>query len=377
MTFKVRPFHVLGKALVLFAALNLLFAVITPPIGRLTIYNSIVPGRVRFPYEQEPQYYLVGYNVPVYEDFDAMFGAHKVSAPKGNDEFRVFILGDSSTWGIDVQADQTVAEIISEMGLRSCDGRRITVYNLGYPLPFLMRDLLLLDKAMEYEPDMVLWLISLATLESKTAETYFLLPHANRFQTLNSTYHLSLPSLAEPIEEPGFFKRTIVGQRRKLKNIIFNQMMGFLWAATRVDNHQGRDSSYPPPNPDVSDDPTYNGRTADEAVISPGRSLLVDIISAGGEIAGPIPVVLVNQPMFVATGQNSNIRYNDLYPKWAYDRYREYITDWAGANDFDLWDFWNALPPGDFADRNFHRNPDGESKFASLLAPEIQSLSCK
>src|SRR5918995_1733064 len=177
---EVHPLRVLLKAILMFIALNVVYAVVDPPVGRLSLYNHIVPGRLRFPYEQEPAYYFIGYNAPVYEDFYAMFGAHVISGRKPKDEFRLILLGDSATWGISVQAEETLSEQINQMQIKTCDGRNVRVYNLGYPMPFLMRDVLILDKAMEYEPDMVLWLITLSTLEPKTAETYFILPHADR-----------------------------------------------------------------------------------------------------------------------------------------------------------------------------------------------------
>src|SRR5215208_7417242 len=101
---QVRPVWVLWKAIFLFSAFNILYALLDPPIGKLSIYNHIVPGRVRFPYEQESSFYFVGYNAPIYEDFNAMFGAHIISKRKSASEFRLILLGDSSTWGISVQA---------------------------------------------------------------------------------------------------------------------------------------------------------------------------------------------------------------------------------------------------------------------------------
>ena len=69
----VRPLQVLLKAAFLFIVLNIIYALVDPPVGKLSLYNRLLPGRLRFLYEQEPAFYSIGYNAPVYEDFDAMF----------------------------------------------------------------------------------------------------------------------------------------------------------------------------------------------------------------------------------------------------------------------------------------------------------------
>lgn len=41
-----------------------------------------------------------------------------------------------------------------------------------------------------------------------------------------------------------------------------------------------------------------------------------------------------------------------------------------------LLDYWNALPPEDFADAYFHPGLSGEKHFAELLAGDIKKLVC-
>ncbi len=371
----VRPLWVLVKAILLFVLMNVVFALVNPPVGKLTLYNYIVPGRVRFPYEQEAKFYSAGHNAPVYEDFDAMFGAHMISKRKSADEFRVVLLGDSATWGISVQAEETLSEQINRLDLRTCDGRLIRVYNLGYPMPFLMRDVLVLDKAMEYQPDMVLWLITLYTLEPKTAETYFIASQPARYLKLVNAYGLHLPHLSGPVQEPSFWDRTIIGQRKRLKDIVINQAYGILWAGTGIDNHEGLQPETTPPSPDVEASLDYEGQPPG---VSPGPldSLMIDVLSAGYGVAGNVPVVLVNEPMFIAQGKNHLMRYNDFYPHWVYDDYRNFMSAWTQEHDYKLLDYWNSLPPEEFTDQNFHRTSVGEKHFAELLAPAIKNLAC-
>ena len=372
---EVRPLWVLLKAILLFIVLNLIYALLDPAVGKLTLYNHVVPGRLRFPYEQEPSYYFVGYNAPIYEDFDAMFGAHVISSRKPRDEFRLILLGDSATWGISVQAEETLAEQINQHQIKTCDGRNVRAYNLGYPMPFLMRDALILDKAMEYEPDMVLWLVTLYTLEPKNAETYFIYPHTERFQRLVNTYSLASPHLAEAVEERTFWDQTLVGERRRLKKIALTQMLGILWAGTGIDNHEGLQAGMSPPKEDVDSHRDYEGWMPEESSRLLA-SLMSDVLLAGFKIAEGAPVVLVNEPIYTAKGKNYLIRYNAFYPRWAYDAYRQWLVAWTEKEKLPLLDYWNALPPESFSDQNFHRNSSGEEQLAKLIAPEIGKLVC-
>lgn len=371
----VRPVRLLVKTMLLFMAVNFGFSFINPPIGKLTLYNNLFPGRLRFPYEQEPEFYYSGYNAPVYDDFDAMFGAHVVAQRKAANEYRVFLLGDSSTWGVAVQPGDMLSEQINKHAIKACDGRDIRVYNLGYPMSSLARDLLIMDKAMEYQPDLILWLVTLSTFEPKTSEYYFIQPHAERYLRLANAYHLSAPEYAVPIHAPSILDGTIVNQRTRLKRIAFNQAMGVLWSATGIDNHEGLHANTESPSPDVENDPTYEGQPPHESSAI-FNTLKWEVVLAGYARAGDIPVVLVNEPIFVATGLHSDVRYNSLYPRWIFDEYRQYIFEWMTKQKQSYLDFWDAIPSTGFADQAFHRNPMGEKRFADLLIPALQRLTC-
>ena len=151
--------------------------------------------------------------------------------------------------------------------------------------------------------------------------------------------------------------------------------MGALWSATGIDNHEGLHSDGEAPSPDLENDPAYDGLLPN-ASASPFNSLKLDVVSAGYARAGAVPVILVNEPIFMANGLNSEVRYNSVYPRWVYDEYRQFIFDWTSAQKRNYLDFWNILPPADFADQAFHRNASGERHFAEQLTPAIQRLTC-
>ena len=51
--------------------------------------------------------------------------------------------------------------------------------------------------------------------------------------------------------------------------------------------------------------------------------LSMDVLIAGFRRANTTPIVIINVPIFISEGLNSDIRYNSFYPRWAYDEYRE------------------------------------------------------
>lgn len=158
---------------------------------------------------------------------------------------------------------------------------------------------------------------------------------------------------------------------------MLTQALGALWAATGVDNHEGLGEVVAgAPDPNVASDTDYEKMQPNDDSSAYFNTLRTDLVSAAYKIAGNAPVILVNQPIFIANGLNSDVRYNDTYPRWIYDEYRVFLPGWVDARGGPYLDFWNALPPADFADRNFHRNAQGEKDFAAILAPALQQLTC-
>jgi hypothetical protein len=151
--------RVLLKAAALFVALNALFSAANPlsAIGRLSAYNVIFPGRHRLPFGENS---AEAYNLSLFQ-LDAMFASHEVAAPKPPDEYRVLLIGDSSVWGILLTPEETLVGHINAADLTTADGKPVRAYNLGYPTISVTKDLMMLSRAMQYEPDMVVWLATL------------------------------------------------------------------------------------------------------------------------------------------------------------------------------------------------------------------------
>ncbi len=66
--------------------------------------------------------------------------------------------------------------------------------------------------------------------------------------------------------------------------------------------------------------------------IKPGddlqSTLAWDVLQKGMALAqsNELPVLLVNEPILISNGENSDIRYNFYYPRWAYDAYRSELA---------------------------------------------------
>jgi hypothetical protein len=103
--------------------------------------------------------------------------------------------------------------------------------------------------------------------------------------------------------------------------------------------------------------------------------LAFDVLQAGIDLAGDIPVLVVNEPMFISKGQNSDIRYNFYYPRWAYDNYRYLMTQKAEDFSWNYLDLWDALPASEFTNTAVHLTPYGVKLLAERLQSAILELS--
>jgi len=367
----VRPFtwgfvaRVVVKAAILFAALNVAFALLTPlpTLGRFSAYNTLLPGRERLPYGENPaeSYNLSLYNIP------AMLASHTWAAAD-EDEFRVLVVGDSSVWGILLQPDDTLAGQINRLGL-TADGRPVRAYNLGYPTMSLLKDLTLLDAALDREPppDLILWLLTLESFAARDQlDPALLQNNPDTVRDLIARFDLAQDADDPRFVEPDVWGETIVGRRRDLADLLRLQLYGAAWALTGVDQAYG---DYTPRSIDLSDDETWRGFAPGELA---RNDLALDVLRAGVARAGGVPVVLVNEPIFISDGANSDVRYNAFYPRWAYDAYRAWLADEAQSAGWTLLDLWDALPDAPcYTDSPVHLTPECSAALAQELRTAI------
>jgi hypothetical protein len=282
-----------------------------------------------------------------------MLNSHVVARAKAPDEYRVLLIGDSGIWGWLLENDDTLAAQLNAAGLRTAGGKRLVVYNLGYPLLSTAKDLLLLDAALAYQPDLIVWPLTLESLARDKQLAAPLVQHnPARVRALLDAYRLPLDG-AE-LDEPGLWGNTIVARRRDLADLARLQLYGVSWAATGID--QAIPAKYVARQSDFDTDVSWHGLTPPAL---PDDALTLDVLSAGIVRAGTVPVLLVNEPIYVSTGRNSALRYNAFYPRWAYDAYRARLRARAAAGGWRYVDLWDAVAPAEFTDTPVHLTPAG------------------
>lgn len=357
--------NVLLKALLLFVIANLAFAWLNPLplLGKASAYNLIFPGRERLPYGENPER---AYNLSLFQ-LDALFASHEVARPKPTNEYRVLLIGDSSVWGLLLKPEDTLAAQINAAHHTTPDGRAIHAYNLGYPIMSLTKDLLILDHARHYQPDLIVWLVTLESFPYDKQLFPPLLQHnPEPVRELIRDYNLDLDPRDPSFVDPSFWDRTIIGQRRALADILRLQLYGVMWAGTGID--QDIPETYTPRAEDLPADLTFHNLQPPHLTEA---DLAFDVLAAGVKAAGDTPLLILNEPMFVSQGKNSDIRYNFFYPRWAYDDYHALLAAQAQKQGWHYIDLWDVVSQTEYTDSAVHLTPMGEGQLAARVEEVI------
>jgi hypothetical protein len=360
----LRLFPLLLKATLLLVLFNFAFIPVSNiPLGKLTLYNKIFPGRERFPFGENQR----GYNLSLF-NLDAMFAAHVlVGAPKANDEYRVILIGDSSVWGTLLTPEENLAGQLNSQSISAC-GKNVRAYNLGYPYISLLQELMILDEALKYQPDMIVWL---TTLESFPKEKQFGAPlvanSPERVKQLITNYQLPLDPNDPALIHPTTWDQTFIQQRKDLANLIRLQLYGVPWSATGID--QFYPENYQRAQTDFEADDSFYDIKQNQPL---REQLSLDILDAGLH-ATDVPMILVNEPILISDGVNSDIRYNFFYPRWAYDQYRVMLNDYTAQQNLPYLDLWDLVPLDEFTNSGVHLTPFGESLLAEQIGGAIKT----
>jgi hypothetical protein len=367
--------NVVIKTAILFVILNVAFALANPlpTLGRISIYNVLVPGRERLPYGENS---AVAYNLSLYQ-IDAMFASHELDNA-AHDAYRVLLIGDSSVWGILLEPKDTLAGQINAGNHETADGLPVRVYNLGYPTMSLTKDLMLLDYAMRYEPDLIVWLITLESFgEYAQLESAIVKNNPDRVKPLITDYELDQDINDSRFPDVSFWEKTIIKQRRALADLLRLQFFGVPWAVTGVDQEYRTD--YQPRSVDLLDSEYWQDFRAKEPYIPEtftAENLAFDVLIAGEELTGDTPILFINEPIFISDGENSDIRYNAFFPRWAYDEYRVLLAEQAELYGWELLDLWDAMPEVEcYTDSPVHLTPECSARLAETVSEAISIMA--
>jgi lysophospholipase L1-like esterase len=346
------------KGILLFLLIEYAIFSLVPDLGVIDLYTPLGLDRERLPISTlDPE--VAPLDV---DDLDAMLASHIVSRPKAPDEFRVLILGDSAVWGLNLTPEQTLPGQLNTLAL-TCGNKKVITYNLSFPRSSSTKDLMILDKAMRYQPDLIMWLVTWYTLMPKTRVDHVLVTHnPGEFYKLGYRFDF-LPKDYQP---PTFISK-FVDKQQALFRVLRYQLYPAIQLATAIDQIPGPPEILPS---GLSSDTTFEGLkppTLRKSQVS------LDQVQDFYELAGTTPVLLINEPILILEGiPNSDLRYNSYYPRWVYDQYSQYLGEAAVQNGWNYLDLWDKFPSGYFTDTPLHLDPDGEQKFAEYLAPMIQ-----
>jgi len=359
-THRIRLFPLLLKTTLFIVVFNFAFLLLRDlSAGTLSLYNVIFPGRERLPFGETHE----SYNLSLF-DLDAMFASHVLTGTeKAPDEYRVLLIGDSSVWGTLLTPEQTLAGQLNQSEIAAC-GKTVRAYNLGYPTISLTKDLMILDQARHYQPDMVIWLTTLEAFPNdKQLTSPIVANNTERVQELITNYQLPFASNDTSLVKLSPWDQTLLGRRRAIADLLRLQVYGALWASTGID--QFYPDQYERAQTDLEASGDFHGLSSLE------DALALEVLDAGMSIVPNI--ILVNEPMLISTGLNSDIRYNFFYPRWAYDEYRQILAAHAAERDWKYLDLWNLVPAAEFTNSAIHLTPAGEGLLASRIAEVLQA----
>jgi hypothetical protein len=367
--------NVVIKAAILFVLFNIIYYLAQPLslLDHVSVYNTLVPGRVRLPFSEYPDQ---SYNLMI-ANLDQMLTSHEIAQPKAPDEFRVVMLGDSSVWGYLLQPDQTQSACLNREGLILPNGKKVKVYNLGYPTLTVMKDYLILRHALAYQPDLVIWPVTLASLyPSDQLDFQIIREQIDEVAALQAQHHFVLYQW--PLPAPTWADHTFFGQRRTLADWLRYQLYGLGWAATGIDHVIPK---FIAPHattfaPDSNLLTVSMMHLSEQGKIS-AQDLSFDIVNAAiKELqARKIPLLLINEPMYRS---DDPIRWNKYYPRWGYDSYRDafkqtYLDEsFTGVRALDLWD---RAANDQFTDTDFHLTPPANCAYVDTFRDDLLALA--
>jgi hypothetical protein len=223
---------------------------------------------------------------------------------------------------------------------------------------------------MRFQPDLIVWLVTLESLPDREQLDPPLLHHnAARVRDLIARYRLDLDPADPRLIDLSFLERTLVGQRRALADWWRLQAYGIAWANTGIDQLY---PEYTPRRNDFDEDTAWKG--FDIGSEFDQSDLAFETLTAAHTLAGDnaVPLLLVNEPIYIADGENSDLRYNFWYPRWAYDRYRVLMDERGRENDWNYLDLWDSIASDQFTDSPVHLTPEGSQQLSNYIRDEIE-----
>lgn len=357
--------RVIAKALFLVIVLN--FALLASgwnPIRSLVTVNTwglTGEGRARLAYPSDFQ----NGQLPL----ESLLAAHQLAyTQKAEDEYRVLLLGESGVAGWGVRDEDTLADQLTAMDIQ-IDGKKLTAYNLAYPQPSVARDLLILDAAMIYQPDLVIWFLTPSSLDNTpdivgSNRVFFDLNRA-RFEALIDYYNPLLgewyaghgPQLLTP--EPTWQKYVAIRDQELFPIWLNTLFYPFIEPDLAVSDRRIGIEPIPEEARYTDDHPGFE--------TMPNETWQFLRTGCRRALEGGAQMLVVNEPMVIGSGPNSDVNYNIQYERALYDRYHEALGEFIAECRIGYADLWDVIPAERFTDTPLHADAEGFAIFATAL----------
>jgi hypothetical protein len=337
---RAKPFRVIVKALILFISFNLILTSFPDLTG--FVFRQFLPKLHKFPtdvvyYDPRARH---GFGVENVFDVNVLFNTHLVSyEKKPANQYRIIFIGDSTV------RDGTIYPIVNRQG---CGGKILHAYDLGYYGTSATKDLMILQKAMQYSPDLIVWSVTSGTLSNEPKD--FAMANSGDLVSLIHTYRMSMPADQSYTNGISFLSGAdeILLQTRLLINY---SVLFPAFGSSRAVIETG-----------FEDVVGNNGETQQ---VLPGSGVyLFSALTAASKIAGDIPLIMINEP-----------RPRVVVTQADYLQYRQELLSLNGGQPWFFLDLWNLVPDRDFIDK-IHRNADGEVVYNKAVLPAILGIAC-
>jgi hypothetical protein len=368
--------RVLLKALallVIFDALQMALG-LSSALDRWSIYQYLTPPTMRLGLADQ-----IG--DPAWWRLNVLLDAHEIAQPKAPDEYRVVFLGDSSTFCLYCRAGEAIPKDVTDLGV-TIDGKRVRGYNLAYPGPDWLKDILILSHALHYQPDAIVWLV---TAKGSSNQPTPAQPDAHLFTRINADelpglqrrYGFNTWEMQQNAEADAWYQSSLWLRGGRIRDWFEALARAIRDAAYRPGADQTK--QYLLPDQPVTQRPIrYPAEITSDL---PGYGTLPndrwDLLLVGQQMAqeAAVPLLIVNEPIYLAGGPNSDVNYNSDYERAVYDRFRSALTQFSRDHNLRYLDLWDRLPAEEFSNTALHYNLQGNIHIAEEIAAELQQMS--
>jgi hypothetical protein len=287
---------------------------------------------------------------------------------------RAVLIGSSAVYGLPLPVDDTVSERLNAHLARV--GVPGHVFNLGWVGAYQLRDAVILDAALAYEPDLIIYAVTLADfnqLDSSfpTLREFFLSNHA-RVVALAASQP---PGLEEPLARlaasdtgAGYFALGVL-RLRESGALVRDAVRAH---ADSLARHL--DPTYPLPSTSTAGrQPHYDcAETLRSAARLYGNWQSWNILAYLEQVraAHALPILIVNWPIAHEPVESC---YNVRHSTASVEEFNRWLPAEAAARGLGYVDLHDLLPPELFVD-SLHVTAEGHHRIAEQLAPVVETM---